>query len=172
MLSKKGFMLGEYTLKIIISVLCLLLLFYLLFTLYSGYKKDKDIRNAKSVLDSLGVTMNLAKEKGQQQDFSVLGFEGWALISYQKGEKRPLECGDNCICLCPSADGGYNVIGIDVGMTEEEIQINHCNRAGVCKMFNEIIKKFYFNSNNAGKLIGDLKVEYKNNQFEIIKVTK
>jgi hypothetical protein len=168
MKNKKAFMLGEYTLKIIIAVLCLLLLIYLLFAMYSNYQKEKDLRVAAGVLDKLGESMTAAKTNGPQ-DFTILGPgpKSWTLISYSFGEDRPLSCENSCICLCNAAPGSIQINY--KGENQNEIQLNNCNEKGVCKNFNEVIKKIYLNPMIVGD-VGDLKVAYVNEEFVVTKV--
>lgn len=176
MKSKRGFMLGEYTLKVIIAVLCLLLLVYLLFRLYSNYENEKDLRMAESVLNDLSDTMIVAREKGLVQEFTVLGPNEWVLISYSKGENRPLSCKNSCICLCKHYEGIW-------WQYEPEKVVNWCNTRGMCKNFDDRIKKFgwgFYQGEEEGQwnkknlwnnaIIGDLNVEYVGGEFVITKV--
>ena len=158
MKSKKAFLLGAYTLKIIIAVLCILLLVYVLFTLYSDSRNTKDLRMAKAVLEDLSEKMMMAKQNSPQ-DFVVLGFRGWGLLSYSEEENMPLSCEESCICLCDKVEHS------------DKKQVEACNEKGVCKNFDEKIKKFrlgYYWKENTGwgaEEIGDFKIEYKNNEF-------
>jgi Tfp pilus assembly protein PilE len=70
---KRGFLLGEYTLKVIIAVLCLSLLLYLLVKFYDAYQSNSQINLAKASLKDIEEKMSLAKTSGEIQK-SVLLF--------------------------------------------------------------------------------------------------
>ncbi len=109
MKSKKGFMLGEYTLKIIIAVICIVLLIYLLYSLYSGYIDDKNRKLAEASLEELGEKMEEAKVYWGSSEMVLLGPDSWLgywenskdarFIGFFKA-KPPKECIENCLCLC------------------------------------------------------------------------
>ena len=173
MKNKKGFLLGEYTLKVIIAVLCLLLLFYLLFRVYSNSQDERELQMAEAVLEDLSGKMVVAKENSPQ-DFVILGPNNWALLTYVEGEDKPLSCEKNCICFCAEEHGGYStipILKIKTGKDAEEMQVSWCNKKGVCKEFNEKIKKFDFNPHYfEGEIVGDLEIKYKGGEgFRITK---
>ena len=96
---KKGFLLGEYTLKVIIAVLSLCLLLYLLASFYSSYQTDKDVNLAKASLKDISEKMSLAMENNIVQKSVLLSPVGAEIKAYQKGQQRPTQCFDNCVCL-------------------------------------------------------------------------
>jgi len=132
MKNKKGFLLGEYTLKTIIAVLAVLLLLYLLFVLYSSFTDKQNFERAEATLDNLNEKMIDAKS-GNAVSLPLLEPNSWLLISYT-GLAKPEACTDNCICLC--ADGVRDKLKL------WQDQIDRCDVRGVCKNFDENINEF------------------------------
>ncbi len=81
MKGKKGFLLGEETLKMIVAVFAILLLIYLLVNLYVTYTKKTKLEKAENRLNELIIKqqMPLAIEKGSA-DFFLDGPKDWMLI--------------------------------------------------------------------------------------------
>lgn len=150
MRSKKGFMLGEYTLKMIIAVLCILLLVYLLSSIYSSFTNKKDLNKAKETLNSLAEKMIDAKTTQKRVTLPLLEPDGWRLIGYS-GIEKPEQCTDNCICLC--ADRLRDRWFKD--------QIEKCGAIGVCKDFNENINLFNI------KIRTDINIDYTGSAYVI-----
>jgi hypothetical protein len=150
MKSKKGFMLGEYTLKMIIAVLCILLLVYLLFSLYSSFTNKKDLNKARETLNSLAEKMIDAKTTQKRVTLPLLEPDGWRLIGYS-GTEKPEQCIYNCICLC--ADRLRDRWFKD--------QIEKCEAIGVCKDFNDYINAFNI------KIRMDVNIDYSEGVYTI-----
>tara|TARA_Y100000310_G_scaffold343846_1_gene453461 strand:- start:3005 stop:3481 length:477 start_codon:yes stop_codon:yes gene_type:complete len=151
MKTKKGFLLGEHTLKIIIAVLCLLLLAYLLFSMYSSYKDNRNLEIAEASLDELIETMKLAKSSPQES--TILNPKNWILLNYIKTEERPISCNKGCICLCEKASSAFPGDYVVAPASRKE-QTKKCNKIGVCKSVSEDVKKF------STKLPVDLQINY------------
>lgn len=108
---KKGFLLAEETLKIILAVIAIGFLAFLLFSLYNANKTAKDLELAKESLDFLVQEIN-----AQRAEVEIYNPKGWEIYSwpntYTKGillwktteEGMPLSCSnlgwDSCICIC------------------------------------------------------------------------
>ena len=58
--NKRGFLLAEETLKIIIAVICIVFLVYILVAVYNSHSADKKIEQAKEVL--LGTEKEMFQE--------------------------------------------------------------------------------------------------------------
>jgi len=123
MRGKKGFLLGEYTLKIILAVLGIVLLLYVLFSLYTTFSGKRDLEKARASLDYMAdFEMNLAKESGKTE-FPIQIPRGWIILTYYDTEKGGLQCrGVYCLCICP--EKGW--------FSEQEEQ---CVSKGVCESF-------------------------------------
>jgi len=82
--SKKGFLLGEETLKIIIAVICIIFLVYLLASLYYNSVRDKNADLAKASVKYIIDEINSGKTEIQ-----IYNPEGWKILNFK---------GNLCIC--------------------------------------------------------------------------
>lgn len=139
-INKKANLLGEQTLKIIISAIALLLLIYLLFALYSTFSEKKNLEKAEATLRSLDERLSDAR-KTNQSEFPLLEPEGWRLIYFEKGEEQPNSCLKNCLCLCK--DESFF-----------DSQIEKCSNEGACKDYD-----YTFNNVNI-ELRSDVSIKY------------
>ncbi len=172
MKSKKAFLLGEHTLKVIIAVLCLLLLAYLLFRVYSSSKDQRNLELAESTLNELEEKMEEAKTSGKEQEMIVLNpvsgklLNYWWIIAwpYKTQNKKPERCmGNYCICICGAGDS-------------KDSSLQQCDSLGVCKNFDEKIKTIdpglIFDWNEPIPIKNppvEIKIKYNNKEgFEII----
>ena len=157
---KKGFLLGEYTLKVIIAVLSISLLLYLLFVLYGSYNSDQKLNQAEATLNDIVEKMGLAKE-GVEQDVVLLSPSKWLLLSYKKGdEKRPLGCKESCVCVCDDKLVGAWMASDD----EKRIALSKIcddDKVGVCKNVDDKINGVYI------KIPKDIQIKYTNDGFII-----
>jgi len=129
--TKRGMLLAEETLKMVIAIIVIVFLVYFLVNLYYGKLKDDAIKKSeqlliksdqsiKNVIESLkeGESKNLVL-----QEISSFG-DNWHLFSFTEQEKPNSCAGKNCLCICD------DVIGEDpLGFVK---QINECNKNGVC----------------------------------------
>jgi len=108
---KKGFLLAEETLKIILAVIAIGFLAYLLFSLYNTGKDSRDLKLAEESLDFLVKEIN-----AQRAEVEIYNPKGWVVYSwsntYTKGilfwktteEGMPMSCSNlgwgSCICIC------------------------------------------------------------------------
>lgn len=110
-MNKKGFLLGEETVKIVIALICLFFLVLLLFYIYFSHRSSKDLELAKESLNYLAEQMSMKAE-----EIEIYNPRGWGLISFKKTNsflpidaQLPNQCIDkkweNCLCICklPSA---------------------------------------------------------------------
>ncbi|MDP3026931.1 MAG: hypothetical protein Q8N63_04430 [Nanoarchaeota archaeon] len=166
MKSKKGFMLGEYTLKMIIAVLCILLLLYLLFSLYSNNKDQKNLQLAEASLNELVGKMGEAKESGSAE-ITVLNPSGWTLINYYNNENKPNLCIGNCICLCDTEiiiEFLSKRVGLGATIEEKrQKQMKNCNKLSVCKPLDNSMNELYMD------IPADMDINFKDNKFTIAK---
>ena len=126
MKNKKGFLLAEETLKIILAVISIGFLVYFLTALYFANQKNEDLEQAEASLERIEKIINSVGEKSESQDIFP---QGWYLFSFtEKG--KPNSCaGKNCICICD------NVLDFS------NRQITECNKNGACLVVSEL-KKF------------------------------
>jgi hypothetical protein len=102
-MNKKGFLLADETLKIIIAVICICLLVYLLISIYNNKVGGEKKLLAKGVLDrTQEIISSLGEGAIETQD--LVNPEGWYLISFTGGRVKPNSClNKNCVCICDSA---------------------------------------------------------------------
>lgn len=137
MKQKRGFLLAEETLKIIIAVICIGFLAYLLFSVYQNNSNNKNLDFAKSTLSSISAAIN-----GGQTSVDVYNpSDGWVFDVWPQTTTNgfllwktttpnvePLFCKNldwnSCLCICSknapdSCDGNSgtcinNTYGFDV----------------------------------------------------------
>src|SRR3989338_170905 len=100
-MNKRGFLLAEETLKMIIAAICILFLIYFLVSLYFGKVKKQELKEAQ---ESLSRIANITKsiERGEISIGNVSGInpDGWSLFGFIQN-KKPNSCaGKPCICIC------------------------------------------------------------------------
>lgn len=162
MKSKKAFLLGKYTVTIIIAVLCILLLLYVLFVLYSDSRSTKDLRMAEATLDKL--TGKMEEAKTASKNLTLLTPEGWTIVSYgKKQDKKPEQCIENCICVCKRAREGFPGIGYGLDVQSNK-QIENCNNKGVCKNMDRSVRCFSI------IIPTDVEIDFKDDEYIIKKI--
>ena len=108
---KRGFLLAEETLKIILAVIAIGFLAYLLFSLYNANKDAKDLELAEDSLNHL-----IQEIDSERTEVQIYNPKSWEIYSwpntYTKGilfwktteEGMPMSClnlgWDSCICIC------------------------------------------------------------------------
>lgn len=100
--NKRGFLLAEETIKIIIAVVCIIFLVYILVSIYNSSTSVKKIEQAREVLNqSESLISSLAEGGSISQD--ILNPVGWHLYTFI-GEDKPNSClGENCLCICTNS---------------------------------------------------------------------
>ncbi|MDO8528873.1 MAG: hypothetical protein Q7S06_03205 [Nanoarchaeota archaeon] len=98
-MNKRGFLLGEETVKIIIAVICLVVLVYFLVSLYIS-NQNKELKLAKASLEHLITDINAGRVETE-----IYNPKGWGIASFStKDEKKPKIClnkdWNNCLCIC------------------------------------------------------------------------
>lgn len=102
-MNKKGFLLGEETVKIIIAVIAIVFLVALIVGLYTTVSKNKDLEYAKSTMDNL---VNQINAKVDQ--VYIYNPKDWYISSFPQkdvdgNELMPRSCSSvgwkNCICV-------------------------------------------------------------------------
>ncbi len=124
---KKGFLLAEETLKIIIAVICIMFLVYVLAALYNSNSSEKKLNQAKEVLfgteeGSRGIDrIVMSLQEGDSEIKDVLNPSGWYLYSFL-GQEKPNSClNQRCLCICKKT------------LIESwKSQAEKCDKDGVC----------------------------------------
>jgi hypothetical protein len=119
--NRKGFMLAEETIKIIIAVICILFLIYILVAVYNANTSAKKIDDAKAVLSRIETIVSFLEE-GTIERQDIPNPIGWSIYSFI-GEEKPNSCaGENCLCICDSVSS-INIFASQAG---------RCDNKGAC----------------------------------------
>ncbi len=97
--NKRGFLLAEETLKIIIAVIAIILLIGFLTTLYMSFKSGQEEKQAQATVEKLKQAID-----SQQESFTIYNPAGWFIDSWNvKMDAVPNICRlngwENCICM-------------------------------------------------------------------------
>ncbi len=102
-MEKRGFLLAEETLKIILAVIAIGFLAYLLFSIYSARKESKELELAKASLDFLIEEINSDKTEIEIYNPSSTALKKWWIASWPYNNIMPKSCSnvgwENCICI-------------------------------------------------------------------------
>jgi hypothetical protein len=127
-MNKKGFLLTEETLKIVIAVIGLVILVYFLIAFfYSGNAAEKQ-RQAASFIDVISNNISDLSVEGK----TIYGLQpkGWWVFGFVGNDEKPNSCsGKNCLCIC---DKVFDVF---------DRQIKECAKDGACLVI-ENLRKF------------------------------
>jgi len=118
--NKRGFLLAEETLKILVGVICLVFLISIAVAIYNSNTSAKKIEDAGEVLLRVETIVS-SLEEGAIERQDIPNPKGWHLYSFI-GEEKPNSClGDNCLCIC--SDSLIEVI---------KSQAKKCDKKGAC----------------------------------------
>ncbi len=143
MKNKKGFLLAEETLKIVIALICISFLVYFLVSLYMSNKEDKDLELAKASLEHL-----ISEINAEHPEVEIYNPEGWVISSWSSDGIRPNQCSNmgwnNCLCICEDLSllkKGTNVVkGLFVKNNDIESFAKKCDKKGICLENDFIVK--------------------------------
>ena len=103
MKNKKGFLLAEETLKIILAVISIGFLIYFLTALYFANQNSEELEQAEASLEHLIEGINSMKE-GDVRKVEIYNPEGWAISSWPYENDKPESCElnnwESCLCIC------------------------------------------------------------------------
>lgn len=106
---KKGFLLGEFTLKIIIAVVCIGILLFFLFSIYSMFSSKTNLQRASSTLSELSNKMSVLTADGEEINYVLLNPKNWVLIYFEGISPLLTQCsGNKCLCLCEEKGTIFN----------------------------------------------------------------
>jgi hypothetical protein len=159
-MNKKGFLLGEETLKIVIAVICIAFLIYLLVAVYFSMTGEENKRLSEAVLtDKIIPEINRIDGGGE---YSVTGVHvpnpsDWTIFSFVGEDKKPNSCVEkDCICICENAFPDWF-----------DWQIKRCDDKGVCKIISNLAKFEKIKIEKSGVQISIQKV---NDEIQIGKI--
>jgi hypothetical protein len=164
MKSKRGNLLTEEVLKIIIAVICIGFLIFLLVSLYFSVTGEQKKKEAEAIMTS---DNGLAKEivrvnqggMANEQGFLIPNPSGWYIFSFVGEDLKPNLCiGENCVCICENV-----VINI---FNWQKRQINKCDDKGSCTIVSNLKKFDKIKIESKGTYLSISKI---NNEIEITK---
>jgi hypothetical protein len=100
--NKKGFLLANETLKIIIAVICIGFLVYFLSMLYMNKTGVQKQEEAKQVLDRIEMIIDNLNAGGSENQ-GIGNPRSWNIYSFVSGEKPNSCVGQSCLCICKKA---------------------------------------------------------------------
>jgi len=110
-INKRGFLLAEETLKIVIAMICMTLLIYFLISLYFGRINETELQQAKQTLLDSSESVKKAIDglnEGGSKTMTLANPIGWHLLSFNQNP-RPNSCaGANCLCICKKPTTGID----------------------------------------------------------------
>ena len=99
MRNKKGFLLGEFTLKTVIAVICIIFLIFLLVSMYNTFSGKTEIEHARADLKRIQEGINIALQTSQSYRFVFTEPKGWIITFF--AQDGPSSCfGQPCVCFC------------------------------------------------------------------------
>jgi len=149
MSNKRGFLLAEYIVKIIIALIVLGFLIFLLTALYFSQVKSNKLKQANTIL--LNSTGSLRQTiSGLAQDeigtFVLNTPIGWYFLTFFDIKETPDKCGgQDCVCICNGDSAEY------------------CQKEGACF----IVRLYYYND-----LESELKIYISKDNIPTLKITK
>ncbi len=100
---KKGFLLAEETLKMVVAVIAITFLIYFLVSFYFGRVNEIEFEKAKRNLIDSGESIKKTMEnlgENEKREFVLDSPDKWLLLSFTS-ELKPNSCaGKNCLCIC------------------------------------------------------------------------
>lgn len=167
MKNKRGFLLAEETLKIVIAVISIGFLIYFLTALYMSNRDSKDLELAKASLQHLVDEINDGRESIEIYNPETSWSTHWGLFIWPYGGDsiKPKTCEnlgwEKCICIC----------GITLGTLKKQATSEGCDKLGACLEFHsnlEINNPSWLNTDYAIELENiplNLKINYVNNKI-------
>ncbi len=158
-MNKRGFLLGEETLKVVIAVICIAFLVYLLVAVYFSLTGEQKIKEAESTINNLvAPEIERVNRDGEPNSQGILlpNPAEWFIFSYIGDEPKPNSCIEqNCLCICER-----------VVLDFFNWQIKKCDDKGICINVNNLAKFEMIKIEKAGVQIS---IEKINEQIQIQK---
>jgi len=126
-MNKRGFLLAEETLKILIAVICIVFLAFFIIALYNSRTGGDKIKEAKDNLDRIEEIV-LSLQEGETQSQDIPNPKSWHLYSFIGEEKPNLCLGGNCLCICAST--------LIEGLKS---QVKKCDDKGSCLIIQNLV---------------------------------
>ncbi len=121
-MNRRGFLLGETAVKVVVAIIAIILLIALLVSLYATFSNKDELLKAEATLNSVveRVGRVASDPNTKSLNFFLPNPKDWLLLYYENGEPSACE-GEKCLCVCdtPGVFGGT--------------QANNCNKVGICQ---------------------------------------
>ena len=105
-MNKKGFLLGEEAIKLILAVISILFLILFIIFLYNNFSKNEELDQAKASLEYLIEQINSGNTQAE-----IYNPKEWAIVSFS-GVDLPDQCSklgwESCLCICDPAKANIN----------------------------------------------------------------
>ena len=159
MKNKKALLLPENTVRIVIAVIVIFLLFTVAFKLYGGVTQKSELTQAKSHIDKIEKTiMDLEKKGSGEKDYLLSSPSNWILVSFPQSfegapgdksfgypnyniglDKCEQDNMKSCLCLCesPGYVGYSDNIGNEGVIASIEALARSCNELSECIKINQ-----------------------------------
>lgn len=140
-MNRKGFLLAEETLKIVIAVICIGFLIYFLTALYFKNKGNEDLEFAEATLNRLVEEINAGATS-----FDVYNpGNPWRIVAWPVDGEKPSKCSnwETCLCFCKGNKAWWEIV-----IVNKPNMKMLCEEKGVCKQLSKEISvkdddKFY-----------------------------
>ncbi len=116
-MDRRGFLLGEEVVKMVVAAICLGFLIYFLTSLYFTKLHDEKLQQARATLER--VSEIIADKDVEEASIDMVNPSGWYVFGFAGEGLKPNNClGKDCLCICPKV----------LFRSQEKT----CDRKGVC----------------------------------------
>ncbi len=158
MIKKRGMLLTEEVLKIIIAVIALAFLSYFLISFFYSDVKAKKQREAAETIERISEIISSLSVSGE--NVTGLQPQKWTLFSFTEEEKKPNQCsGENCICICNKVLGDIF-----------DRQIKKCSNEGSCLVISNLQEFEDIKIESYEKEILEINIKEIGGRIQIIKI--
>jgi len=102
-MTKRGFLLAEETLKLIIALIAIGFLVYLLVSIYFSTQNSKELEQARATISNV-----INESVKGSSSIGVYNPKNWWILSWSQEKNIPTSCLniglESCICVCPKED--------------------------------------------------------------------
>ena len=138
-MNKRGFLLAEETLKIILAVIAIFFLIYFLFALYFSSVHAAKLKQAEEVLkippETIGMAIDRVRTTGISEPKPVPAPTGWYVFGFVSGIKPNSCAGKNCLCICENV---WKLNPVKFWKGEDERQVQECGDKGTCLIVEDL----------------------------------
>ncbi|VVB80096.1 Uncharacterised protein [uncultured archaeon] len=128
--NKRGNLLSEETLKIVIAVICIIFLVSLLLGIYNSYTTNREAEMAKSTLSKFNEAVSLKHETFDVFNPTSGSLNKFYLVAWAEGGPLPTSCSNvgwaSCVCICRTSYslGIKDLLGNIIPIFRTDVQDN------------------------------------------------